>query len=289
MIKKIILCLILIAPMVTTMDGGLIDVISTFFTRQLGPLPPSVRVLLAHDEPKAIIEVKGKYHIFDPRTGAHIESNFREKRRAVEATNDGIRWGEVFTGVYQIQIVPDTFDVTTVVNGVEYRGIINIYDVGGSISIVNVVDLEEYLRETLPQYYTTPLSPELMAAVVIAERTDTYYLTKSDKNPYWDVDASKVGYKGWILSPRSKEIDKALRETKYMVLVTSPGNGWVTAPISVQWRSENKKQLEVGKTYSKITIQQAEGFADRGSNAVQLLEKAFPGTMLQQIYEGRNS
>jgi stage II sporulation protein D len=284
---KFFLCLAALAPMVASLQGGLIDMASTLFNRQLAPQPPSIRVLLAHDEAKVLLEIKGKYHLFDPRNGAHIESNFRDKRRSVEATPDGIKWGEVFSGVYQIQVVPDSPDVATVIDGVEYRGIINIYDVGGSISIVNMIDLDDFLNAMLPQKYSQPMPNELLAAIAITARTDAYFQTKNGKNPFWDVDAAKIGYKGWNPANRSKPLEKAIRETRYMVLHPAGQGDWATSPLALAWRPADNK-LERGKTYSKITIEQAEKLADKGSTAVQLLSQAFPDTSIQQIYDNKS-
>lgn len=281
--KKILLCLVALAPFALPLEGGLVDMVSTIFNRQLLPQPTSVKVLLAHDQPEVTLEVKGKYHLFDPRTGAHIESNYQGKRRKVEATPDGIHWGDVFSGVYQILVVPDNSDDVIVIDGIEYRGNILIYDVGNTISIVNQIELESYLSAVLPQLYPHPLPEELLAAIAIMARTNNYSLSKSEKNPYWDVDADKVGYRGWIVNNRSKPLEKAIRETRAMIL--KENNATDDRMLTLAWRPTPDGKYENGAIYSKITLEEASQLANQGNSAVQLLEKAFPGTSLQRIVE----
>ncbi len=285
MFLRLLICLFTLAPMILPLEAGIMDLISRAFSKEAPPQPPSIRVLLAHDETGVFLEVKGKYHIYDPHTNAHINTSNQGKRRLVEATFDGIRWGEEFPGVFQIAIVPDSPDTTILVDGVEYRGKMYVYDVEGAISIVNQVDLEDYLSSILPQRYSQEFPEEVYGAIAITARTDNYFTTKNSKNPFWDVEAQKVGYHGYALSRISKPLNKGLQETRYLVLHRVGKGEWLQTPFSVSWKPEKGVKLEKGTTYSLITLDEASNLAKKGAKAMQILEKAFPDTSIQRIYE----
>lgn len=265
------------------MEAGIVDMISRAFSKDTSPKPPKIRILLAHDESAVFLEVKGKFHIYDPHTLSHINTSYIGKRRTIEATSDGIRWGEEFPGVYQIVIVPDSKETTSIVGGVEYRGKVFIYDVGGNISIVNEIDVEEYLSSVLPERYPTILPEAVLEAIAITARTDTCYLAKSAVNPYWDIDASKVGYHGYGPTRPSKLLASAIQVTQDICLHRIGQAEWVAAPFAVSWKSSGDVKKDKNVTYSAITIEEAVNLANKGATAVQILEQAFPNTAIQKI------
>lgn len=284
MLIRILVILCAISPFTASVEGGIISKLQSAFSKPIPQQPPSIRVLLAHDQPGVVLEVKGKYKIFDPRTNQHIITSFEGKRKFIQALRDGLRWGEEFPGIHQIVIVPDDRNTTTIVDGIEYRGAIYVYDVGGSISVVNQVDIEEYLDSILPTRYTSNLPDETLAAIAITARTNAYYQAQNAKTPYWDIDASKVGYQGYAVARRSKPIDKAIYDTRYMVLYRIGQGDWAVTPFAVDWRPGSGGKILQGTVYSAITLEDAEQLAKKGSNASQILEKAFPNTSIQLMH-----
>src|SRR5262249_11555913 len=144
-----------------------------------------------------VLEVKGKYKIFDPHTKEHISTRYTGKRKFIQAVSDGLKWGEEFPGVHQLLVTPDGPDVTIIVDGIEYHGPVYVYDIGGTISVVNQVPVEEYVSSILSQHYREPLSPETLAAIAIAARTSAYYSAENPKSDYWSIDAQQMGYQGF--------------------------------------------------------------------------------------------
>jgi stage II sporulation protein D len=283
MFYQLFICLAALTSVVAPVDAGIMDVLSRAFSAEAAPQPPTIRILLAHDEPSVFLEVKGKYSIVDPHTNAHVNSGYIGKRRTVEAIADGIRWGEEFPGIHQIVIVPDSPDTTTLVDGVEYRGKVYIYDVGGTISLVNQIPLEEYLSSILPQKYPEALPSNLLEAIAITWRTDSYNLAHSAKNPYWDVDASKVGYHGYGISRTSKPLENAIQVTQNLILHRSGTGDWIVNPFAVSWKPAAGAKMEKGVVYSVLTIEEAAKLANKGATAVQILEQAFPDTSIQKL------
>lgn len=269
-------------------QGGIIDLIQATLNPKTNPEPPKIRVLLAHDQPGVVLEVRGKYKIYDPRTNDPVAVSFHGKRRVLQAQSGGIVWGEEFPGVHQLAIIPDDPDTTFLVDGVEHKGAIYAYDVGGTISLVNKIDVEDYLNVILPQQFKESLPEELLAGIAITARTAAYYNAQNGKNPYWDVDAQKEEYIGSALKFRSSAFDKAIRKTRFIAMQHSPEEEGKLTPFPA-WRMALNDKLYQGVTYSAITFDDADKLAKSGKNAAQILKEAFPKASLQLMYTPAHS
>lgn len=287
MFMRILVMLLAMAPLSIPANAGLWDSLKSVFSPKELPKPLSTRVLIVHDQHGIVLEVKGKYAIYDPKTNEHISTRFIGKRKFIQALSDGIKWGEEFPGVHQLLIVPEEDHVTTIVDGIEYRGKIYIYDIGGTISVVNQVDIEDYLTSILAPKYKDPLSEETMAAIAIAARTNAYYDALNPKNTYWDINANQVGYLGYAVTNSSNPIEKGIESTRYMVMSKSGSEPGTATPFPAMWSgSANKKAGDA--EYAKISLSQVEEMAKKGDHAAQILAKAFPNTaILLMHYSGK--
>lgn len=276
-------CIAALSP-ATGVEAGWMDTINNTINPAERMEYPSIKVLLTHDQESVIVEIKGKYNIYDPRTGQLMSSRFKGKRRNLQATRQGIVWGEEFPGVHQMAIVPDDYNTKIAVDGIEYFGSIYVYDVGGTISIVNQVLVEDYLDSLMSPMFRNEMPQELLAALAITARTNAYYHAQSSKTPYWDVDASVVGYKGTLTTMPGSPVNKAVQHTQFMILNQSGVNDWVKAPFAVQWGAYNiGKNPSDQPLYSKISIQEAENMANKGVRADMILSKAFPQTTIEIV------
>lgn len=249
---------------------------------------PKMKVLVLHDQKGALLEVQGKYKIFDPNTGSSIAPNTRYvgKVKYIQPIENGLKWGEEFPGIHQIELVSASYDTKIYVNGNEFPGIVRVYDIGDSISVVNEVDLENYLSYLLAGRYDADLPEEVLAALVIAERTNAYYFSGKPRTNFWSVDASQVGYRGFTNPDPSSPIQKALRATRGMVLSRTGTYEGVVTPFPAQWDAASSKAMS-GTTpapvISQIGMKEAIKIADQGGHAANILDKAFPKTTIQII------
>ncbi len=133
---------------------------------------PTIKVLLTHDQESVLVEVKGKYNLYDPRTGQLMSSRFKGKRRTLQATRQGLVWGEEFPGVHQMAIVPDDYNTKINVDGIDYYGSVYVYDVGGLISVVNDIHVEDYLDSLMSPMFQSEMPSELLEALAITARTN---------------------------------------------------------------------------------------------------------------------
>lgn len=263
MIKKYLLPGIIGLSLIASCEAGAVDSWATMWKSER-PQAPAIKVLIAKNKPGVVLEVKGKYKLYDPNTKEHISTRFVGKRKYIQALANGLKWGEEFPGVYQIMILPDEGKTTTLVDGIEYSGALYIYDVAGRISVVNEVQIEDYLDSVMSSQIAAEAVPaEALGAIAIANRTQAYYLANNPKTDYWAVDGSKTGYEGHAATHQKNGVNKALATTKYMVL------------------TENDKPFNADFSGAKLALEQTYKLAEQGEHAAEILKKAFPGTSLK--------
>lgn len=259
-----------------SLQAGVWDRLKNVFVQEAKEEPQTIKVLLYHDTPSATLEVKGSYNIYDPFKNKRIATRFAPKGSRIEALSTGLKWGEEFVGIYQIKIIPDSLDIVTTINGQDFRGSIYVYDIGGSVSIVNELPIEDYLASVMPSKYQSSYSEETIAAATIIERTNAFNLSLRSDNSYWHVKASEQGYVGVKNEGVNPVITEALGSTRYMVLSkTGVYEGTVT-PFAVSLTGSS----------ARITVDAIETLSKRGNNAAQILTKSFPEARVELMMGG---
>lgn len=263
-------------------EAGFIDSIKNMIWQEEAPAP-TIRVLVLHDQPGALMEVKGKYHLYDPNTEKHLTTRLIGKRQYLSAQGHGIKWGEEFPDVHQIMIVPDADDTLTYIDGKPYAGKLFVYDIGGAISIVNELTIEDYISSILTPTFHDDMPKEALAAVAIAARTQALHAARNPKNRFWAVDARKSGFEGAGTIKTDSAVQAAVNTTHNMVL-SSTGSYEGLTPFPAQWGSmTGGKAKNDEAVFSRISLFDVEAMAQRGNNAAQILSKAFPGSMIMIV------
>ena len=171
---------------------------------------PLVRVLLTDGLDQAQIEL----------AGPHAVRTVRGERRA----SAGLGWplrvhaGEVASGGLAVgpwlELHPD--DGIVRYDGRAFRGALRIEAHAGSLRVINLVDLEAYLRGVVPSEMSASWPMEALKAQAVAARS--YSLANLDPAAPYDVcasDACQV-YRGVAAEhPRS---DRAVRDTEGIVI-----------------------------------------------------------------------
>jgi len=120
--------------------------------------------------------------------------------------------------IKEIYIVEST-GTPLCINGRGYRGTFELHNVMGKISIVNVINVEEYLYSVVPSEMPSSWEVEALKAQAIASRTYIYYyLLKQDTKSIFDADAttSFQVYKG--ITAEKKETTGAVDETRGVIM-----------------------------------------------------------------------
>jgi stage II sporulation protein D len=198
--------------------------------------PATVKVLLHRQASEAILEAKGRYEIYYPLDDTKVSSGINSKRHPITVGEYGLKWGEDFKGYHQLRFVPIDTQSSLLVNGIQYKGCIEVWSNDGKLNIINEVGVEPYLKSTLSSSFVQPLHEEVMNAVAIVARTNAYFIGSRNKQSAWHVTASEVGYQGASLLPK-KHIDRAVDVTYQTILTFND------APFAATWT-----QNSAGKT-----------------------------------------
>jgi stage II sporulation protein D len=261
-------------------EAGMNDTLYGFVNKPYAETADSLRILVLHDKPGVLLEVKGRYQVFDPNTNTILGNRYSGKRKFLQPLQDGIRWGEEFPGVFQLLIQPDDKNTTTIVDGIEYKGRLYVYDIGGTISIVNELPFDEYVRTVISSKLQQKLPEEALAALAITARTNANYLKQNTRHKFWNVDAKQIDYQGFALANPSSVLDQVIKATHNMVMSNS------SAPFLAKWDIVDATAIPAKEpVISRITIDQATMFAHQGDHAAQILKKAFPDAQVGLISE----
>lgn len=284
MIIRAITIMLALTTLTVPADAGLWDNVASFFRKPVRGESPSIRVLVSLDQPTLQVDVDGPFKGYDPRTGENILVSKLGKKGIMRVIDGGIKWNEEFPGVHQIFLVPTSPATTISVNGVIYPGSIYFYDVENKLSAVNKVDMETYLASVLsPLHQENDAPEEYLAALAITARTNAYFLAENPSNPYWAVDAQKVGYHGKPMPSESEHIQQAISDTRYMVMSKTGAYEGIVTPFYGFW-PKGKEAVKGKGVIANITLQEAEDMAYHGSNAAHILSKAFPSSTIQLTY-----
>lgn len=280
MIKRMLTALVCLTALSNSGEAGIWDSVSTFFTKGEVKNNDSLKILIVHNKPGVILEVKGKYKIYDPNTNGNLGKGYTGKRKYIQPLSDGLKWGEEFPGIFQIMVMPDDKATTTIVDGIEYKGRIYVYDIGGRLSVVNEITFDEYAKTVLSSRLQQPLPEEALAALAITARTNANYIKHHSTSNFWDVESKQIGYQGYATSNPSSLIEQAVKATHDMVMSDA------ATPFMAQWDIVDAAKLPNSNPIgSKIDLDQAAMLAHQGEHAAQILKKAYPNAQVDLIEE----
>ncbi len=180
--------------------------------------PTTIKVLLQDKADSLLLEVNGSYKVFCPHTNVLIFSSSSAKRATITPKEQGLFWKETLPGTYGIRIVPSDKNTTIFVNGIQYKGCLEVYDVGNSLRAINEVDVENYLRSCLTAEIGKITEPELLNALAIVARTNAYNLVQKQHQAAWHVTAAESGYTGAALTMQNLPLEKAISDTRHAIL-----------------------------------------------------------------------
>lgn len=178
----------------------------------------TIRVLLHKDSSGALLEARGSFQVINPENGKKLSSGKKGKRFYLHPHSEGIKWGENFLGIFQLQIIPTSAETTLLVDGIQYRGAIEAYNVDGKLCIINEVDVESFLKSTLSQKIKARYSDAVMDSIAIVARTDAYYHALFNHEAFWHLDGREINYEGIGLNYQNLDIERAVDNTRHLVM-----------------------------------------------------------------------
>lgn len=205
--------------------------------------PATIKILLQERKDSLLLEVTGAYKIFCPHTNVLLSSGTSAKRDLIRPGEDGISWKDLFPGIYAIRIVPANSQTTFLVNGIQYKGCLELYDLGGSLRALNEVDVESYLKSSLATKFGDVTEKEVLNSLAIVARTDAYYRIQKEALSPWHVTADETGYAGFAVTLQNLPLEQAIGETRHAILT------YQNKPFAACW-TENS----AGKTASFSSV-----------------------------------
>lgn len=182
--------------------------------------PPTVKVLLLKDTPAALVETRGGYSVYNAQNGLLLASSSSPRRHTVSHHPDGISWDELFLGISSIRIVSAD---ALLVNGIEYRGCIEVHGNQNTCYVINEVDIERYLKSILTFQLPEEGHSEVLEAAAIVARTYAYFCARENQSQPWQIVAQDVGYQGSGLTLQNLPVEQAITHTRHMAM-TFRGN-----------------------------------------------------------------
>jgi len=178
-----------------------------------------IKVLLEENLEGALIDVQGSYKVYNPEKNKVISSGSKGKRYYLQTTETGLKWGEGYPGIYQIRIEPNDSESSILINGIQYKGSIEAYNINSKIQLVNILDVEDLLISVLSEHFFSKKYHSITYdALSIIARTNFYHAVAKNSNPYWDLLASEINYCGYASKGIHSDIERAIIATKNLIL-----------------------------------------------------------------------
>lgn len=205
--------------------------------------PATLKIRIAENGEGSMLEVKGHYEVFDPISHFMLAAGRFGKKQPIFGDGAGIEWGERFPSIHQMRIVPADKESTILVNGIEYRGCMELYNVNGKICIINEIDIESYLKSVLSAQIPLQSESHLLDAMTIIARTNAYYLAQRNNQAKWHTTAEEARYYGYGMTMQNLAIDTAVENTRHIVMT------YHNRPFASTWTEDS-----AGRTASFANI-----------------------------------
>lgn len=177
--------------------------------------PATIKVLLNKLVSEAIVTAKGKFRVYNCTTNQMIDFG-KDKWGRIVYTKRGLQWGDRFPGYLSMRIVPSDSDSILYVNGNPYKGCLEVHGINGTITIINEVDIENFLKAMIPCKLREKLDKEVLDALVIVERTHFAFLAQKNSKAAWQLSANEINYCG--VKESTAFIDEATDRTRGIIM-----------------------------------------------------------------------
>ena len=179
-----------------------------------------IRILTHENLDGVLIEIKGGYIVKNPSTDKKIDSSMFKNRCYLSSSVDGIKWGKIYKNTHQIQIIPKDDKTTFLLDGIQYRGKLSVFDISSKISLVIEIDADEYLRSILSgKFAYQAIHQTTLEALAISMRTNLYHKISTSTNPFWDIKSSDHDFRGSSMMLINPSVDAAITATKDLIMV----------------------------------------------------------------------
>lgn len=187
-------------------------------TMLFGKEPVKIRVAVLKDLSDATLSVTGSFEIIDARTKEALYQGRNLSTSKVAATQDGIKVKKMIFAASAVTVTSKK-KAAIIVNNRRYRGDISIFkDAQGKLLIVNILDLESYIKGVLFHEISHRWPLDAIKAQAVAVRTYAMYQKEVMKAKDYDLtaDTSSQVYGGY--DSEKRKTNRAVNFTNGEVL-----------------------------------------------------------------------
>ena len=148
-----------------------------------------IRIAILNNVQEFEVSIRGKYDIIHPQTGERFGRGRVLKASLVHFKENGIQIGDQWYPSNRIRLTSskDVLLRCAEINR-RYRGSVDILlNENGTLLVVNIVELEQYIKGVLYHEVSNRWPMEAMKAQAVAVRTYALYQMKKNKTKEYDV------------------------------------------------------------------------------------------------------
>ncbi len=216
-------------------EAGLIDqTVHAVRKSSLRPIEGGVRILIEGKCSEIPLAIEGSYGIYSNDRKSRLSGGLLSKAFPLIAGQEGISWGESFPDTYQISIVPEGTHRGFTLKERFYPGILHVYQVGGSLRLVNELTPEEFALAivNVQEWHATP-PVEAAASLAICARTLGLAMSRERDQQFWHFEALRCGYAGYSNPESLSECSKAQAKSLGLILIRRNRRPYIT-----EWTSD---------------------------------------------------
>ena len=181
------------------------------WAEKISDTEPTIRVGLFKGVSSVVIRSDGDFTILDSESGKVLD---KSSSGTWTATVSGSKVSFASESARIIRLEPKKDGQLFTVSGKRYRGAIELMNRNGSMTVVNVIDVDQYLYGVLPAEMSPSWAVEALKAQAVAARSYVLHTSGKHKNDGFDVCTTTdcQVYKGFDgESPRTNEAVDATR------------------------------------------------------------------------------
>ncbi|MDP8215848.1 MAG: SpoIID/LytB domain-containing protein [Candidatus Kaelpia imicola] len=188
------------------------------FSKNGFSLDDSLRVVIKKNIKSCHLLVKGDYRVQLPFTGEELDRG-RNLRVDISVDNGkGIKIGGSYYNVFAVEVLPQR-DGAIYLDSRPYRGKARFIREDNSLTVINIVSLEDYLKGVLEYEVAHWWPMEALRAQAVAARSYALYMKEMNRNKNYDLTSDVLSQVyGGKLGERWR-IKRAVLSTKGLILI----------------------------------------------------------------------
>ncbi len=177
-----------------------------------------VRVAILRDVTHCTLTIDGRYEVIDQNSGKRLNVGMRLRPVAVSLKGGAIKVGDSYYEAQRVTVIPRS-DAIMSLNNRNYRGQITLINNSGkSITVINSIELEEYVRGVLHHEISDKWPLEAIQAQAVATRTYAVYSMQQYAGRDYDLTSDIYSQVYGGRSAERYRTNLAVRRTKGEVL-----------------------------------------------------------------------